>query len=227
MSAPLRGLYVITPTHIDHNEASTQRDSAQVLAAAVGRAIAGGARAVQYRSKAPDSGQRRAEAAAILLACRAAGVPLIINDDPGLAAELGADGVHIGRDDADLESARAILGPDAIIGVSCYASLDLALRAEQGGASYAAFGSLYPSPTKPHAVRAPLGLLAEARRALRLPLVAIGGISPQNAGPVIAAGADMVAIISGVFAAPDITAAARAYSRLFEPGGRPHQESQV
>lgn len=221
MSQRLRGLYVITPEQPAKTDASPG-----ALATLVKQAIAGGARFVQYRSKDPDVARRRSQAASLLAVCRAAGVALIINDDPALAAEIGADGVHIGKDDTSLAEARRILGPDAIIGVSCYADLDPAIRAEQAGASYVAFGSLYPSPTKPQAVHAPLGLIAEARRRLSVPLVAIGGITADNAAPVIAAGADMVAVISGVFAAADVTAAARAYSRLFEPGDRPHQESQ-
>ena len=200
--------------------------SDRLLAALVEQAIAGGARVVQYRGKDPDAARRRSQAASLLAPCRAGGVALIVNDDPGLAAEIGADGVHIGKDDASLAAAREILGPEAIIGVSCYADLDRAIRAEQAGASYVAFGSLYPSPTKPRATHAPLDLITEARGRLSVPLVAIGGITADNAAAVIAAGADMVAVISGVFAAAEVTAAARAYSRLFETGDRPQQESQ-
>ncbi len=150
-------------------------------------------------------------------------MPLIINDDVELAATVGAAGVHLGRDDGDPVAARTRLGPDAIIGVSCYDRLDLAQAATRAGASYCAFGSFFHSSVKPNAVRATPDLLSRARRHIPVPLVAIGGITPQNAGLLIAAGADLLAVITGVFAAPNITAAAQAFSHLFdiEPGKRP------
>ena len=220
MIRPLRGLYVITPDRAANGSA----DPGPPLVDLVASAIQGGARVVQYRDKGP--GWSRRQAAALLTLCRAAGIPLIVNDDIELAAAVGADGVHLGRDDADPRRAREVLGPEALIGVSCYDRLDLALAAERAGAGYVAFGSFFPSPTKPHAVRPGPDLLTEARRALGVPLVAIGGITPQNAGALIAAGADMVAVISGVFSAPDVTAAAQAYSRLFPAPERPTEDPQ-
>jgi thiamine-phosphate pyrophosphorylase len=220
MIRPLRGLYVITPDRAANGSA----DPGPPLVDLVASAIQGGARVVQYRDKGP--GWSRRQAAALLTLCRAAGIPLIVNDDIELAAAVGADGVHLGRDDADPRRAREVLGPEALIGVSCYDRLDLALAAERAGAGYVAFGSFFPSPTKPHAVRPGPDLLTEARRALGVPLVAIGGITPQNAGALITAGADMVALISGIFSAPDVTAAAQAYSRLFPAPEHPTEDPQ-
>jgi thiamine-phosphate pyrophosphorylase len=203
MKPILRGLYAITP------------EGTAPLADQIAEAIRGGARLVQYRNKGGDLDARRREAVSLLAICRVAKVPLIINDDLELATELGADGVHLGREDADPCEARARLSADAIIGVSCYDQLELAEAAQAAGASYVAFGSFFPSPTKPHAVRPRPDLLTEARARLRVPLVAIGGITPENGGLLISAGADMLAVVTGVFAQPDITAAARAYSNLF------------
>ncbi|MCG6897537.1 MAG: thiamine phosphate synthase [Thiocapsa sp.] len=208
---PLQGLYVITPEGTDRPD---------VLADQVGRAIAGGARIVQYREKGRSRQEQYDRANAVLQICRAAGVPLVINDDVTLAAELGAEGVHLGRDDGDPLAARDRLGTDAIVGVSCYDDLARARAAARRGASYVAFGSFFPSPTKPDAVRASRQLLAAASRCMEVPLVAIGGITPKNGPLLIAAGARMLAIISGVFAQPDVTAAARTYASLF-PAGDP------
>lgn len=221
MSQPLSGLYVITP-----DRSAVAAEAEEPLPELVARAIRGGARVVQYRDKGSDWGRRRIEADALVTLCRGAGIPLIVNDDVELAAAVDADGVHLGRDDAEPRAVRECLGPGALIGVSCYDRLDLALAADRAGASYVAFGSFFPSPTKPDAARPEPGLLTQARRALGLPLVAIGGITPQNAGALIAAGADLVAVITGVFAAPDVTAAARAYSRLFSVPGRPTEDLQ-
>jgi thiamine-phosphate pyrophosphorylase len=222
MIRPLRGLYVITPDRAAPGPA----DAGPPLVDLVTSAIQGGARVVQYRDKGSGLSRRQTEASALLALCRGAGIPLIVNDDVELAAAVGADGVHLGRDDGDPRRAREVLGPDALIGVSCYDRLDLAQAAERAGAGYVAFGSFFASPTKPHAARPRPELLTEARRALGVPLVAIGGITPQNAGALIAAGADMVAVISGVFSAPDVTAAARAYSRLFPAPEHPTEDPQ-
>lgn len=202
----LRGLYAITPGG---------EPSIAVLVDQVGDAIAGGAQLIQYRDKDASVAERRVRAEALLTCCRRAGVPLIINDDVALAAAIGADGVHLGRDDPDPRSARSRLGPTALIGVSCYASLDRAHAAEACGADYLAFGRFFASTTKPLAVPAAPGLLREARSTSTRPLVAIGGITPENGGSLIAAGADMLAVVAGIFSAPDITAAALAYTRLF------------
>jgi len=204
MSGRLRGLYAITDGR-----------ALPALAAAVESAIRGGARQVQYRDKSMDRSRRRAEAGALLDLCRGHDVPLIVNDDVALAAEIGADGVHLGKDDGRVEEARVRLGPRAVIGVSCYDSLERAAQAAHDGADYVAFGSFFGSSTKPAAVRAPLALLKNARTQLGIPLCAIGGITPANGGELVRAGADMLAVIQGLFGADDVAAAAKAYSGLF------------
>ncbi|GAB3787635.1 thiamine phosphate synthase [Dyella agri] len=201
---PDRGLYAIT---------DGPRDD---LSDVVAQALAGGARVVQYRDKTADAARRHAEANALKQLCDARAVPLIINDDVALAAAVGAAGVHLGRDDGDVAAARAVLGAGAIVGVSCYDSLDRARAAAAAGASYVAFGAFFPSPTKPHAVRASLDLLRQSA-ALDLPRVAIGGITPDNAPSLVEAGADFIAVISAVFGATDVRAAAQRFARLYSP----------
>lgn len=201
-----RGLYAITDAGLLPDERLTD---------AVAAAIRGGARLIQYRDKSHDSARRLAQATALNALCQDHGVPLIINDDVELAFAVGAAGVHLGRDDADITTARARLGPRALIGVSCYDRLDLALNAARAGADHVAFGAFFPSPTKPSEIRAPLDLLQQARARLDLPIVAIGGITPDNAAVLLAAGADYLAVVSGVFAQPDIQIAARRYATLF------------
>lgn len=205
-SERIAGLYAIT----------RELDDTARLVREVEAALAGGARVVQYRSKSPDAALRRAQAEALIAVCRRALVPLIVNDDLELALAVGADGVHLGRDDGGIAAARARLGPRGLLGASCYDRIDLAERAVAAGADHVAFGSVFPSPTKPGAVRAPLSLFAEARARLPVPLVAIGGVTPQNAAAVIDAGADALAVITAVFEAPDITAAAARFRDLFE-----------
>lgn len=199
-----RGLYAITDSAL----------LAGRLRASVHAALQGGARVVQYRDKSTDRAQRLDDVLMLLPLCRQHGVPLLINDDVELAVATGADGVHLGRGDATLVAARARLGPQAIIGATCHDSLDFAAEAASHGASYLAFGAMYPSATKPGAATARLATLTAARR-FGLPVVAIGGISSDNAAPVIAAGADNVAVISDLWTAPDIAARAREFSRLF------------
>lgn len=203
----LYGLYAIADTHY--------LDGAR-LAPAVAQAIAGGARAIQYRDKRHTAEERYRHVVDLVAVCRQAGIPLIVNDDVELAHAAGADGVHLGREDMPLERARARLGTERLIGISCYNELERAAAAEAAGADYVAFGSFFPSSTKPGAVRASLELLAAARQRLRLPIVAIGGITPENGARLIAAGADMLAAAEGVFNRKDIRAAAAAYARLFE-----------
>jgi len=142
-------------------------------------------------------------------------VPLIVNDDVDLAVQIGAAGVHLGEDDGDFAIARERLGVDAIIGVSCYDSLDRAHAAAEAGADYLAFGSFFASPTKPNARRATVELL-RAAKSLGPPIVAIGGITSDNASPLIDAGADFVAVISGIFAVDDVEQATRRYTTLFQ-----------
>lgn len=186
-----------------------------MLTAAVAQALTGGARLIQYRDKGVDALRRRAEATALCALCRAHGVPLLINDDVALAATVGAAGVHLGRDDIPLIEARARLGTRALIGVSCYNSLDRAHQAIAAGADYVAFGRFFPSHSKPDALQADPVLLNQAHATLSVPVVAIGGITPDNGVELLAAGADILAVIDGVFAQPDIEAAARRYARLF------------
>lgn len=180
------------------------------------RALQGGAALLQYRAKHIGAAQREADARALLTLCRAYHVPLIINDDVALAKILGADGVHLGADDATCADARQALGPRAIIGVSCYNSLERALRAEWEGADYVAFGRFFPSRSKPGAVQADIELLCEARKKLHLPIAAIGGITAQNGAWLLEAGADMLAVIHGIFGQDDVQAAAQVYTTLFK-----------
>ena len=198
-----RGLCLITPD---------DPDPSQLFART--RPLLAFASCLQLRNKAMDADALRVAGIALRSACKDAGVPLLINDDAALAAELGADGVHLGEHDGDIASARRLLGDDAIIGASCYDDIERARRLAAEGASYLAFGAFFPSPTKPNARRASLQLLRNSAH-LGLPRVAIGGITPDNAPSLVDAGADLVAVISGVFDAPDPVAAARAYLSLF------------
>lgn len=199
----MRGLYAITPD---------ESDSSRLLAL-VRAALEGGTPIVQYRNKLAGAAQRSREARQLRELCRAAGATFIVNDDAQLALEVDADGVHLGRDDGDPSAARAMLG-GRLVGVSCYDSFATAQAAVAAGADYVAFGSVFPSPTKPRAVRAPLELFGRART-LGVPVVGIGGIGLANAPELIAAGADCIAIISDLFAAPDVAARARAFAGLF------------
>jgi len=205
MKAAVRGLYAVTPDIIDTAE----------LKAKVEAALAGGASVVQYRNKAAGADLRAAQARALQALCRAKGVPLLINDHLQLAAEIDAPGLHLGNDDASLAEARALLGPEKLLGASCYNRIDSAIAAIQAGADYVAFGSFFPSTVKPGAVHAPASLLREAKHRLEVPVVAIGGITLDNAAQLINAGADAVAVISALFSAPDIRVAAERFTRLF------------
>jgi len=171
---------------------------------------------VQYRNKLSDPATRRDQAGRLLALCRSAGVPLIVNDSLELALEVGADGVHLGGEDGDPVAARAALGPGRLLGVSCYADLSRGKAARAAGADYVAFGALFSSSTKPTAVRAPLDLLGRARAELDCPVAGIGGITLDNAPQAVAAGADLLAVVSDVFSAPDPGARSAAYRRLFE-----------
>lgn len=204
MTPRLQGLYAIT--------GSTLLSDEQLLTA-VEQAIAGGARILQYRDKSRDPPRHQRQAAALLRLCRRHDVTFIVNDDVELAAAIGADGVHLGRGDGDIATARQRLG-DGIIGVSCYNQWLLAEAAARAGADYIAFGAFFPSATKPDAVRATPELLRRGRE-LGVPVAAIGGITPENGQALVEAGADMVAVIQGLFSQPDIHAAARRYAALF------------
>ena len=201
---PDRGVYAITP---DHRSGSD-------LAAAVATAVEHGVKAVQYRDKSSDAARRRSDAEALLAVCRPWGVPLIINDDVDLALAAGADGVHLGREDEALGDARARLGDAAIIGVSCYNEASRALAAARQGANYVAFGSFFPSLTKPGAVRATTDLITAVRPHIEIPIVAIGGITSANAPSLLESGVDLLAIVNAIFGAPDIARALRRLTRL-------------
>jgi thiamine-phosphate pyrophosphorylase len=179
-------------------------------------ALLGGARILQYRDKTHEPERRLEEARTLVQLCAQFEVPLIVNDDVDLALASGAAGVHLGEGDISIGAARDRLGAGAIIGMSCYDSLQRAREAADAGADYLAFGAFFPSPTKPHARRATLELLREAR-AFGLPLVAIGGITSDNGGPLIEAGADYLAAISAVFDATDVHSAAQRFTTLFKP----------
>lgn len=184
------GVYVLTHHH-------EQDDDELIMDVAA--AIAGGAAMIQYRDKSGDRDRQRRQAARLLDLCQDHAIPLIINDDPALCRMVGADGVHLGRDDEDIRAARELLGPDPIIGVSCYNEAQRAASAVQAGADYLAFGSVFPSPTKPDAVHAPLSLLTEAGREHRHPICAIGGITADNIATVAGAGARLAAVIGAVW----------------------------
>ena len=209
----MQGLYAITP-----DDADSTRFIARARQALEG-ADEGGWAALQYRNKLADPGQRLVQARTLAALARSQGVPFIVNDDPELALQVGADGVHLGRQDGSLAAARRRL-PGKLIGASCHDSLAAARAAVAAGADYVAFGSVYPSRTKPGAVRAPLTLFGEAR-GLGVPLVAIGGITLENAPQLLRAGADSLAVISDLFDAPDIAARARSYGKLW-----PHEITQ-
>ncbi len=204
---PRRGVYGITPAALCNTPAE--------LFAAVETALDAGLALLQYRDKKSGSAQKLQIARGLLKCCRRAQVPLIINDDAALALAVGADGVHLGQTDVSLAAARLLLGPEAIIGITCANSLDRAVAAAAGGASYVAFGAFNASRTKPDAARPPLSLLTEAKAQLVLPVCAIGGITIDNAAPLLAAGADYLAAIDGIFGAADIAAAVRGLVALF------------
>ncbi len=202
----IRGLYGITPEHVP----------ATILETAVAEALAGGMCVLQYRAKSLPDEAKRKQAQRIFAMCRKADVPFLVNDDLALAVEIGADGVHLGREDATLSSARRALGHNKIIGVSCYNDLSLASHAANGGADYIAFGSFFPSATKPTAVRADPSLIVQARQRFNIPIVAIGGVTLENAPQLIAAGADALAVISDLFGTNDVRARASHYQTLFD-----------
>ncbi|KPJ93227.1 MAG: hypothetical protein AMJ53_07775 [Gammaproteobacteria bacterium SG8_11] len=203
----LRGLYVITPALPKANSPKLLRD--------VELALRGGAHLVQYRDKSRDRTRRLAEATKLMKLCNRYHAIFIVNDDVELAAAIQAHGVHLGGEDTPLAQARQRLGDQAIIGASCYNRLELAVNAQQQGADYVAFGRFFPSRTKPQAVPADVALLRHAKAQLHLPIVAIGGITAQNGAQLIAAGADMLAVVDAVFAQEDILSATRQLVNCF------------
>lgn len=203
----LHGLYAITDGALM---------SGDQLLNNVRQAIEGGARLIQYRDKSHHTSHHQCEANALLELCRKHHVPLIINDDVALAKEIHADGAHIGQSDMSLENARSILGNNFIIGVTCHNDLSLALTAQQGGADYVAFGCFFPSATKPNAVQADVSLLALAKQQLTIPIAAIGGITLENAKPIVEAEADMLAVVHSLFNSTDVRQAAMNFAKLFD-----------
>lgn len=203
---PIEGLYALTPEGLD----------AGPLEASVETALAAGLRLLQFRAKAVDGAARERLGWRLRDLCARHGATFIVNDDPALARELGADGVHLGRDDGSVRKAREVVGEDAIIGVSCYDDLQRGERATAEGADYVAFGSFFASTVKPDAPRPGLEVLRRARATLDCPIVAIGGITLETAVALRDAGAHAVAVITDVFSAADIGARVRDYGRLFE-----------
>jgi thiamine-phosphate pyrophosphorylase len=206
MNKPVSGLYAVTPELTD----------SIALVSKVDAALRGGARVIQYRSKSIEDSLRRSQAGEIARLCRIWNALFIINDSVELAREVDADGVHLGKDDGDVVLARAVLGPGKLIGVSCYNEMARARAAASKGADYVAFGSFFPSATKPLALRAGTELLRIAASEIELPVVAIGGINEDNAAGLIAAGADAVAVVSALFDALDVEAQARRLAQLFQ-----------
>jgi thiamine-phosphate pyrophosphorylase len=198
----MRGLYAITPDSAD----------TESLARKVEQALKAGVAMLQYRNKMISKGKRLLQAKELAPIARGYGVPFIVNDDVEIALVVGANGVHLGNDDGDLALARSKL-PGKILGASCYDDLTKAKVAVRAGADYIAFGSVFPSPTKPEAVHAPLSLF---KNDLGVPLCAIGGVTLENAPALIAAGASLLAVISDLFDAPDIAERAAEYRKLFQ-----------
>ncbi len=206
----MHGLYLVTPNW---------DDTARLLACTE-QALAAGARMVQYRHKEASETLRRVQAKALLALCRRYGRPLIINDYVSLCVTLGADGVHVGGTDMSVAAARAALGPGKLVGASCYGDLDLARAAERDGASYVAFGGFYPSTVKQYSFSTAPEIVLQARAALGVPLVVIGGMTADNAAPLVERGAQMVAAITSIYMAPNPAVAVRAFDELFGRTGQ-------
>lgn len=201
----MKGLYIVTPDW---------DDTAKLLAVSE-QALQGGAALLQYRHKTADAALRQQQAEQLLALCRRYQRPFIINDDVELCLALDADGIHVGGTDASVAEVRAKVGPDKIVGATCYGSMELAHQAYRSGASYIAFGGFYPSRVKKYEVTTQPTIVTTAKVEIPLPNVVIGGMTQQNAVPLVAAGADMVAAISSVYLAQDPVAAARAFVDLF------------
>ena len=201
----LRGLYAVTDSQL----------LAGRFLAYVEAALDGGVTLLQYRDKSGDETRRLREASELLKLCERYKTRLIINDDAKLAKDAGAAGVHLGQSDGLLAEARILLGPDAIIGITCHDSLAFAREGQRAGADYIDYGAFYASKTKPNASPAPLSLLAESKAQIKLPTVAIGGITVDNAAQTLAAGADMLAVVHSLLAADDVELQASRFSQLF------------
>lgn len=204
-SETMNGLYIVTPDWDD-----TER-----LLRVSEQALQGGAAVLQYRHKSADAALRRIQAGALQALCRRYARPFIINDYLDLFLELDADGIHVGGTDATVAEVRAAVGPDKIVGASCYGSLQMAHDAHLAGASYVAYGGFYPSRVKKYPLTTSIDILAQSKAEIPLPSVVIGGMTRQNSAPLVAAGADMVAVISSVYLADDPQAAAREFADMF------------
>jgi thiamine-phosphate pyrophosphorylase len=201
----MKGLYLVTPDW----------DDTQKLLEVTEAGLRGGAALVQYRHKTAGPQLRRQQAAGVQALCRQYGRPFIVNDFVELCLELDADGIHVGGTDASVAQVRAAVGAAKIVGASCYGSMQLARDAHGAGASYVAFGGFYPSRVKKYEVSTPLDIVAHARLEIPLPNVVIGGMTHENAAPLVGHGADMVAAISSIYLAEDPEAAARRFTNLF------------
>jgi thiamine-phosphate pyrophosphorylase len=201
----MRGLYLVTPNW----------DDTAKLLEVTEQALGAGVALLQYRHKDADPALRLTQATALLALCRRYACKLVINDFVELCQAIGADGVHVGGTDASVAQVRAALGPDLIVGASCYGDLALAHRARKEGASYVAFGGFYPSKVKKYPVTTPPSIVDDAKREIALPCVVIGGMTPENAAPLAARGSDMVAAISSVYLADDVAGAVRQFNTLF------------
>jgi len=202
----MKGLYAIT---------DTANLSSEIMLTRTEEILRAGANLLQYRNKQADENTRITEAEQLRELCRQFSVPLIINDDIALAVQIGADGVHLGKTDSTIADARKRLGDKAMIGCSCYNNLDRAQQAAKSGADYIAFGAFFPSPTKPDAAHATPDIIQTAKQKFKLPVVAIGGITPENGRSLIDAGADMLAVISGIYASKTPFNTATKYIDLF------------
>jgi len=202
---PTKGLYAITPDISDTT----------LLLDKVKKALLGGAAVIQYRDKISPPDEKKLRANAIHTLCLQHCVPLIINDDPALALRSQAEGVHLGQSDGSIHAAREILGDSAIIGVTCHHDTSLAIAAEKLGANYVAFGRFFNSSTKPGAPLATLSTLHNAKKNIHVPIVAIGGLKLNNASPIIHAGADLTAVVDGIFSQKDITQSCHQFTELF------------
>ena len=202
----MRGLYLVTPDW----------DDTQQLLEITEAGLRGGAAVLQYRHKTANAALRREQAECLQALCRTYKVPFIINDHIDLCLELDANGIHVGGTDETIAAVRAAVGPDKIVGASCYGDIALAREAHRNGASYVAFGGFYPSKVKKYPVTTPPEIVAQSKREIPLPAVVIGGMTRENSAPLVAQGADMVAAISSVYLAGNPQSAARAIADLFE-----------
>lgn len=204
----MKGLYLVTPDW----------DNTQQLLEISELALRGGAALLQYRHKTADAALRREQAECLQALCRTYAVPFVINDHLDLCIALDADGIHVGGTDMSVAEVRSKVGPQKIVGASCYGSMDLARAAHRAGASYVAFGGFYPSRVKKYEVSTQPSIVAESKAEIALPVVVIGGMTRDNAVPLVAQGADMVAAISSVYQAGNPQSAARGFADLFISG---------